>query len=80
MPSTCNDAVHRRGRLGARTRSESAGISAKPPGFTRGGALMNLSIDQQIEAAHSEAERIESEARQIEVRIIAAGGALTLDL
>jgi hypothetical protein len=35
---------------------------------------MNLSIDQQIDAAHSQAERIESEARQIEARIIKAGG------
>lgn len=35
---------------------------------------MNLSIDQQIDAAHSEAERIEQEARQIEARIVKAGG------
>ena len=35
---------------------------------------MNLSIDQQIDAAHAEAERIEQEARQIEARIIKAGG------
>ena len=36
---------------------------------------MNLSIDQQIDAAHSEAERIEADARQIEARIVKAGGA-----
>ena len=35
---------------------------------------MNLSIDQQIEAAHAEAERIENEALQIEARILKAGG------
>ena len=35
---------------------------------------MNLPIDQQIDLAHAEVERIESEARQIEARIIAAGG------
>lgn len=35
---------------------------------------MNLSIDQQIDAAHSAAERVEQEARQIEARIIKAGG------
>ena len=35
---------------------------------------MNTSIDQQIEAAHAESERIENEARQIEARIIKAGG------
>jgi hypothetical protein len=35
---------------------------------------MNLSIDQRIDAAHSEAERIEQEARQIEARILKAGG------
>ena len=35
---------------------------------------MNLSIDQQIDAAHSEAERIEQEARAIEARILKAGG------
>ena len=35
---------------------------------------MNLSLDQQIEAAHAEAERIEAEALQLEARIIKAGG------
>ena len=35
---------------------------------------MNLPLDQQIDAAHNEAERIENEARQIEARIVAAGG------
>ena len=35
---------------------------------------MNYSLDQQIEAAHSAAERIEQEARQIEARIVKAGG------
>ena len=35
---------------------------------------MNLPIDQQIDLAHAEVERIESEARLIEARIIAAGG------
>ena len=35
---------------------------------------MNYSLDQQIEAAHAEAERIESEALQLEARIIRAGG------
>ena len=35
---------------------------------------MNYSLDQQIEAAHAEAERIESEALQLEARIIKAGG------
>ena len=35
---------------------------------------MNLSIDQQIDAAHAEAERIENEALQIEARIVKAGG------
>ena len=35
---------------------------------------MNLSIDQQIDAAHSEAERIEQDARAIEARILKAGG------
>ena len=35
---------------------------------------MNLSLDQQIDAAHAEAERIEAEARQIEARIVKAGG------
>lgn len=35
---------------------------------------MNLSIDQQIDAAHTEAERIEADALQIEARIVKAGG------
>ncbi len=35
---------------------------------------MNLSIDQQIDAAHAEAERIENEALQVEARIVKAGG------
>ncbi|MHA3959943.1 hypothetical protein [Synechococcus sp. LTW-G] len=35
---------------------------------------MNLSIDQQVDAAHSEAERIEADALQIEARIVKAGG------
>jgi hypothetical protein len=35
---------------------------------------MNLSLDQQIEAAHAEAERIEAEALQLEARIVKAGG------
>jgi len=35
---------------------------------------MNYSLDQQIEAAHAEAERVEAEALQLEARIIKAGG------
>jgi len=35
---------------------------------------MDLSLDQQIDAAHSEAERIEADALQLEARIIKAGG------
>jgi hypothetical protein len=35
---------------------------------------MNLSLDQQIEAAHAESERIEAEAQQLEARIVKAGG------
>jgi len=35
---------------------------------------VNLPIDQAIDAAHAAAERIESDARAIEARIIAAGG------
>jgi len=35
---------------------------------------VNLSIDQQIDAAHAEAERIENEALQTEARIVKAGG------
>ena len=34
---------------------------------------MTLPLDQAIDAAHSEAERIENEARQIEARILKAG-------
>jgi hypothetical protein len=35
---------------------------------------VNLPLDQQIDAAHHEAQRIENEALAIEARIIAAGG------
>ena len=35
---------------------------------------MNLSIDQQIDAAHAAAESVEAEALQIEARILKAGG------
>ena len=35
---------------------------------------MTLSLDQQIEAAHSAAEAVEAEALQIEARIVKAGG------
>jgi hypothetical protein len=35
---------------------------------------VNLPLDQQIDAAHLAAERVENEARQIEARIIKAGG------
>ncbi len=35
---------------------------------------MNYSLDEQIEAAYAEAERIEAEALQLEARIIRAGG------
>ena len=35
---------------------------------------MNLPLDQQIDAAHLAAERVENEAQQIEARIIKAGG------
>jgi hypothetical protein len=35
---------------------------------------MNLLLDQQIEAAHAEAERVEAEALQLEARIVKAGG------
>ena len=35
---------------------------------------MTLSLDQQIDAAHSEAERIEADALQVEARIVKAGG------
>jgi hypothetical protein len=34
---------------------------------------VTLPLDQAIDAAHSEAERIENEARQIEARILKAG-------
>ena len=34
---------------------------------------MTLPLDQAIDAAHNEAERIENEARQIEARILKAG-------
>lgn len=33
-----------------------------------------MNLDYQIDAAHHEAERIENEARQIEARILKAGG------
>jgi hypothetical protein len=35
---------------------------------------MDLTLDQRIEAAHSDAERVENDARAIEARIVAAGG------
>ena len=35
---------------------------------------MDLSLDQQIDAAHSEAERIEADALRLEARIVKAGG------
>ena len=35
---------------------------------------MDLTHDQQIEKAHAGAERVENDARQIEVRIVAVGG------
>jgi hypothetical protein len=35
---------------------------------------VTLPLDQAIDAAHNEAERIENEARQIEARIVKAGG------
>jgi hypothetical protein len=35
---------------------------------------VNLPLDQQIDAAHLAAERVEADARQIEARIVAAGG------
>ena len=35
---------------------------------------MDLPLDQRIDAAHAEAERAENEARQVEARIVAAGG------
>jgi len=35
---------------------------------------VNLPLDQQIDAAHLAAERVEADARQIEARIIKAGG------
>jgi hypothetical protein len=35
---------------------------------------MDLTLDQRIEAEHSDAERVENDARAIEARIVAAGG------
>lgn len=35
---------------------------------------MNLPVDQQIDDLHRETERVEAEARQIEARILKAGG------
>ncbi len=35
---------------------------------------MDLTLDQRIEQAHSDAERVENDARAIEARIVAAGG------
>lgn len=35
---------------------------------------MDLTLDQQIEKAHADAERVENDARQIEARIVAIGG------
>ena len=35
---------------------------------------MDLTLDQRIEAAHSDAERVENDARAIEARIVAIGG------
>ena len=35
---------------------------------------MNYSLEQQIEAAHAEAERIEAEALWLEARIVRTGG------
>lgn len=35
---------------------------------------MDLPLDQRIDAAHAQAERTEAEARQIEARIVQAGG------
>jgi hypothetical protein len=34
---------------------------------------MEFTLDQRIEAAHSDAERVENDARTIEARIVAAG-------
>lgn len=35
---------------------------------------MELTLEQRIEAAHSDAERVENDARAIEARIVAIGG------
>jgi hypothetical protein len=35
---------------------------------------MDSTLEQRIEAAHSDAERVENDARAIEARIVAAGG------
>jgi hypothetical protein len=35
---------------------------------------MDMTLDQRIEAAHSDAERVENDACAIEARIVAAGG------
>jgi hypothetical protein len=35
---------------------------------------MDLTLDQRIEVAHSDAERVENDARAIEARIVAIGG------
>ena len=36
--------------------------------------MNNLPLDEQIDAAHAEAERVEADARAVEARIVAAGG------
>jgi hypothetical protein len=35
---------------------------------------MDLTLEQRIEAAHADSERVENDARAIEARIVAAGG------
>jgi phage shock protein A len=35
---------------------------------------MDLTLDQQIDKAHAEAEKVEDNARQLEARIVKAGG------
>lgn len=35
---------------------------------------MDFTLEQQIERAHADAERVENDARQIEARIVAVGG------
>jgi len=35
---------------------------------------MDLTLEQQIEKAHADSERVENDARAIEARIVAAGG------